>query len=226
MNLKNKKVVITGGTDGLGLALAKELITSRAKVVVLGKDKKKLDKVGSELKVQTYLADVRDFRQLEKAAEATGKADILINNAGVWLEGPITENTPEEITKVIEVNLRGVIYSTKAFLPLLKKATEAHIINVVSTAGLTGRENFSVYSATKFGVAGFSEALEADLKTTNVKVSAFFQGGMQTKMYDKVGKPKEMSKWMRVDKVARVVVFMLEQDATMVLDHVVLSRGK
>lgn len=226
MNLNGKTVVITGGTDGLGLSLAKELVAKKAKVVVLGKDQKKLDELGEKLGVKTYLADVGDYGQLEKAAKDIGPVESLINNAGIWLEGIVTENTPEEITKVIEVNLRGVIYATKAFLPKLYKADEAHIVNVVSTAGLKGRENFSVYSATKFGVAGFTDSLKADLEKTNIKVSGFYPGGMKTKMYEKVGIQRDTQNWMETDKVAKIIVFMLEQDETMVMDHVVLNRRK
>lgn len=224
MDLKDKVVVITGGTDGLGLALAKELAAKKAKVVVLGKDENKLKRVEKELGVEAYRADVRDYGELEKAAKVIGRVDVLINNAGVWLEGAVTDNSPEEIAEVINVNLRGVIYATKAFLPLLGRAKEAHIINIVSTSGLRGRDNQAVYAATKAGVHGFTESLKADLEKTKIKVSGFYPGGMQTKLFDKAGKPKSNQDWMDTSKVAKILVFMLEQDATMVMDQVVLNK--
>lgn len=169
---------------------------------------------------------MRDYGQLAQAAIKIKRADVLLNVAGIWLEGQVSDNSPEEITNIIEVNFRGVIYATKAFLPLLDKAQEAHILNIVSTSGLRGRDNQAVYAATKAGVHGFTESLKVDLEKTKVKVSGFYPGGMQTKLFEKVGKPKANQDWMDTKKVAKIIVFMLEQDATMVMDQVVVNKRK
>lgn len=226
MILTNKSVVITGGTDGLGLSLAHKLVSKGAKVSIIGRNQEKVDRTAIELgdEATGYVADVSKFDELEKIAKQIKNIDILINNAGIWLEGEVTTNTVEQISSTIDTNLKGVIYTTRAFLPLLKKSEETHILNVTSTSGIRGRENQSVYVASKFGVTGFTESLKLELANTNVKVTGFYPGGMKTKLFDKSGTPKNNQDWMDTDKVANIIIFMLEQDATMIMDHVVLNK--
>lgn len=228
MNLKNKHVIITGGSDGLGLSLVKVFADKGATVHLIARSQNKLKAVKNEIKgkVFTYLADVSDYKQLESVASKIDNADVLINNAGVWIEGQVEDNSIEDISNAIDINLKGVIYTTRALLPALKRATEAHLINISSTSGLKGRENQAVYVASKFAVTGFTESLKVDLASTNIKVSGFYPGGMSTQLFEKAGTPKANSDWMDTDKVAEVIVFMVEQDASMMLDHVVLNKRK
>lgn len=226
MQFKDKTVVITGGSDGLGFALAKQFVSKGSKVIIIGRDKVRLDKAVKELGevVKGYVADVSNLKQIQSVAGDLKDVDVLINNAGIWIEGQVVDNTEEEISRAIDINLKGVIYTTKVFLPLLKKPTESHILNISSTSGLKGRDNQAVYVATKFGVTGFTESLKVDLASSNIKVSGFYPGGMHTSLFEKVGKPKDNKDWMDTDKVAEVIVFMLERDITMVMDHVVLNK--
>jgi len=226
MELTNKQVVITGGTDGLGLSLARKCVEKGAKVFIIGRNEEKLNKVVSELgqNARGFCADVRKLSELEKIADRIENVDILINNAGVWLEGEVTHNSEQAISETIDTNLKGVIYTTKAFLPKMQKTEEAHIFNITSTSGIRGRENQSVYVASKFGVTGFTESLKLELANTNIKVTGFYPGGMRTQLFEKAGTPKNNSDWMDTDKVADIIVFMLERDATMIMDHVVLNK--
>lgn len=89
---------------------------------------------------------------------------------------------------------------------------------------MKGRNNQAVYVASKYGVTGFTDSLKEDLADTNVKVSGFYPGGMNTSLFKKAGKPKDNSDWMDTNKVAEVIVFMIERDMTMVMDHVVLNK--
>ncbi len=226
MQLKNKSVVITGGSDGLGFSLAKVLSAKGALVNLIARDKKKLDSAVKELgsNANGFVADVSNWQEIERVAQKIESIDILINNAGVWIEGSLLDCEIARIDQAIDINLKGVIYATKAFLPKLKKGTEAHVLNVVSTSGLKGRDGQSVYCASKFGVSGFTEALKIDLEKTNVKVTGFYPGGMKTHLFDKAGNPKANQDWMNTDKVAEIIVFMLEQDMNMVMDQVVLNK--
>ena len=226
MQLKDKTVVITGGSDGLGLSLAKQFVSKGSKVIIIGRNKDRLDKAVNELgeEVKSYVADVSNLKQLQSVADSLKEVDVLINNAGIWIEGQIADNAEEEISQAIDINLKGVIYATKAFLSLLKKSIGSHILNISSTSGLKGRDNQAVYVATKFGVTGFTESLKADLANSNIKVSGFYPGGMHTSLFEKVGKPKDNKDWMDTEKVAEIIVFMLERDISMVMDHVVLNK--
>lgn len=225
MNLKNKKIVITGGSDGLGLALTKALLEKQAQVHVIARDQVKLNSL-LELsgQIKAHQADVSDYISIEAVAQKIGPIDILINNAGVWIEGDLMQNQVEQIEQAIDINLKGVIFTSKAFLPFLNHDEEAHLLNIVSTSGLKGRNGQSVYCASKFGVSGFTESLKIDLEKTNVKVTGFYPGGMSTNLFDKAGAPKDNQDWMNVGKVAEILVFMLERDINMVMDHVVLNK--
>ena len=225
MNLKNKKIVITGGSDGLGLALTKAFLAKEAQVHVIARDQFKLNSL-LELseKISVHQADVSNYTSIEILAQKIGQIDVLINNAGVWIEGTLAQNQVEQIEQAIDINLKGVIFTTKAFLPFLSHDKEAHLLNIVSTSGLKGRNGQAVYCASKFGVSGFTESLKIDLEKTNVKVTGFYPGGMSTHLFDKAGTPKENQDWMDTDKVAEIILFMLERDISMVMDHVVLNK--
>lgn len=228
MNLKNKHVVITGGSDGLGLSLAKAFAKKGAILHLIARTEEKLESATKDIEgeVHAYVTDVSDYAQLESVANKIEQVDVLINNAGVWIEGLVEENSVEDISNAIDINLKGVIYATRAFLPTLKRSNEAHLINISSTSGLKGRDNQAVYVASKFGVTGFTESLKVDLASTNIKVSGFYPGGMSTQLFEKAGTPKDNTDWMDTDKVAEVLLFMIEQDASMMLDHVVLNKRK
>jgi uncharacterized protein len=228
MNLKNIHVVITGGSDGLGFSLAKLFSKKGSYVVIVGRDKNKIKNAVKSLgnTAKGYSADVSKLDEIQKVADEVEHVDVLINAAGIWVEGTIIDNTEKEISDAIDINLKGVIFSTKAFLPKLLKSREAHIMNISSTSGLKGRNLQAVYVASKFGVTGFTDSLKEDLANTNVKVSGFYPGGMRTSLFEKAGKPKENSDWMDTNKVAEIIVFMIERDMTMVMDHVVLNKRK
>lgn len=227
MNLKNKKVFITGATEGLGFSLAKGLIKKGCKVYGVGRNEKRIREAKMKLKSSNftlYTCDVSKYEQILKVVQKVGKVDILINNAGVWLEGSLQDFSKDKISEVIDTNLKGVIYSTKAVLDRMLKQNDGYIINIISTSGLKGRFGQSVYAASKFGVTGFTKSLQEDLKDTNIKVAGFYPGGMSTRLFEKAGTPKANKDWMNTDKVAEIVIFMLERDDTMIMDHVILNK--
>lgn len=227
MELKNKTAIVTGGSEGLGLAIVKKLLKEKTKVHIISRDKAKQEKVLSLINddnLSAHQADVTDYEQIQKVIEKIGDVDILINNAGIWLEGSVTNNTAQEISRVLDVNSKGVIYCTKAVLPIMQAKNDGYIINVSSTSGLRGRENQAVYVASKFAVTGFTESLKEDLKSTNIKVSGFYPGGMNTSIFKSAGYTKDNSDWMSTEKVADVIISILKLDDTMILDHIVLNK--
>lgn len=134
------------------------------------------------------------------------------------------DNSEEKISEVIDTNIKGVIFTTKVALAHMRKQKSGFILNIVSTSGLKGRKDQSVYVASKFAVRGFTDSLKEDLAGTHIKVAGFYPGGMNTRLFEKAGFTKENSKWMDTNKVASIVIFMLKQDDEMILDHVVLNR--
>lgn len=190
MNLSNKIILITGSTDGLGKKLAQELTHAGAKVIIHGRDSQKVAETVQELGAHDGV--VCDFNQPELIPAAFAqitKLDILINNAGTWLEGATTEARLETILQLVHVNLASHLVTTRTLLPILEQAEFGQILNVVSVAGIEIPFDYfhTIYSATKFGMQAFSEATAKEYMNKNIRVMGFYPGGMETKLFEKAG---------------------------------------
>jgi 3-oxoacyl-[acyl-carrier protein] reductase len=229
MNLKDKKVLITGGSEGLGFSLAKALISKGCRVIIVARNPDKLKSASDSINsssLKTFVCEVSDYRSVNALATEVGYVDILINNAGVWLEGSLSDSPYEKIKSVVETNLAGVIYVTKAFLPAMIKRNSGLILNVSSTSGLEGRDGQTAYAASKWGVRGFTESLTLELAKTDVNVFGFYPGGMNTTLFRKAGFDKDVSSWMNTDEVADLLINLLEREGTMLIDQLVLKKRK
>lgn len=210
-----KVVLITGGSDGLGKAIAKYL-ASDYQVVILSPTESKLKAVSSEIGVDYVVADVSDFKSLQTAVTQVikkyGSLDCLVNGAGLWIEGELDNNNIDNIQKVIDVNTTGLIFASKAVIPQMKKQKSGLIINIVSQGGLYAKAERSVYSAAKWGVTGFTKALQPELAKYGISVTGIYPGKMNTKMFEKMGIEKKMDDSLEPKEVARVVKFLLETE--------------
>lgn len=175
MDLSNKKVLITGGSSGLGKAMAKLLIEEGAKVAITGRDDQKLKDVAKEIGAFAIHADVSREKDIKNSfafmQDELGGLDVLINNAGIGSDRkPIDEIDIEEMRKVFEVNVFGLALMGKIAAQIFKKQKHGNIVNIASTSALKGYEGGSVYSASKFAVRGLSQNWQADLRKYNVRV--------------------------------------------------------
>lgn len=218
-----KVVVITGGTDGLGATLAKRLAATHT-VVILGKQPDKARHVAESIDCMYVVADVRDPLSLKRAAdeirEKFHRIDRLVNNAGIWVQGRLLDNEPEDIQNAFAVNTLGVIYSTRAFLPLMNAGSL--IVNVVSQAGLTAKAERTIYNASKWAITGFTKSLELELAPLHIRVAGFYPGAFQTSLFEKAGHPRDMSKALRVESVASVLADIVEAPETMLISDTVI----
>lgn len=216
MDLKGKNALVTGGSRGLGKAVALALAREGVNVGITGLNEEKLKSTVSELEkfgVKTAYAvfNVAEMAQVEKGvasiAEQLGGIDILINNAGVGDFGSFEDMPVETWEKVINVNLFGVYYVAKATLPYLKQNKEADIVNVASTAGLKGGPNMSAYCASKAAVISLSQSLMAELRKLNIRVITLtpstiatdmsIDGGLTDGNPEKVLQPEDFAEWVR-----------------------------
>src|SRR5438034_20169 len=184
--LQNTIALVTGASSGIGEATARALASEGAAVAVAARRKDRLDKLVEELvsaggKALAIEADVTDQKQavatVERVASELGRLDTLVNNAGVMLLGPVQGAPTEEWERMIDLNVKGLLYCSQAALPHLLAAVEssprnvADLVNISSVAGRVARFGSGVYNLTKWGVGAFSESLRQEVTARSVRVS-------------------------------------------------------
>ena len=178
-HLKGKKAIITGGSRGLGKATAIAFAKEGIDVAITGRHEKTLQETVTELQAfgikATYAVfDVGNYDEvkngIKKIIASIGAVDILVNNAGIAAFGSFNDMEASQWTEIIQTNVMGMYYVTKEVLPFLIEKNEGDIINVSSTAGLSGNPNTSAYSASKFAVIGMSESLMKEVRKNNIRV--------------------------------------------------------
>ncbi|MCS3532981.1 SDR family oxidoreductase [Chryseobacterium sp. JUb7] len=178
-----KTIFITGASSGLGKTTAKLFHSKGWKVIATVRNPEKETELDQFENIKVFKLDVSKKEELENTVFEILKnysVDVVLNNAGYGLIGPLEAFSDEQIQRQIETNLMGVIRVTKAFTPYFRAKNEGVFINITSTFGLMGFPTCSVYSATKFAVDGFSECMAYELAQFNVKVKVVAPGGIQT----------------------------------------------
>ncbi|GAB3021904.1 SDR family NAD(P)-dependent oxidoreductase [Spirosoma pulveris] len=191
-DLTGKSAIITGGSKGLGLAMAAGLASAGANVMLVNRNADEGTAAAQEISADygvtalSFAADVSNAEQAEAMAQAAfdafGRIDILINSAGINIRGPIDELTPAEFSKVMEVNVTGTWLCCRAVTPYMKKDGQGRIINLASTLGLVGLANRTPYTASKGAVVQMTRALALELAPFNINVNAICPGPFLTEM--------------------------------------------
>jgi NAD(P)-dependent dehydrogenase (short-subunit alcohol dehydrogenase family) len=189
ISFADKAVVITGGSRGLGLLLARRLAAEGARLTILARDASELEDARRELaecgaEVLFLPCDVRDQQQVEeaisKAAGRYGRIDVLINNAGVIQVGPLEHMTLADFEDAMAVHFRGPLHTMWAAIPYMRRQGEGRIVNIASIGGLVAVPHLAPYSASKFALVGLSDALRAELAKNNIQITTVCPGLMRT----------------------------------------------
>lgn len=181
MQLKNAKVLITGGSDGYGRGIAAVLKKAGAEVWITGRNVEKLEKAAEELGVRTIQADASSGADWDRVMRETGELDVLVNNAGFGGKiVPVAEQTDEDIIRTIGTNLTGVVLGCRRAGAMMAKRKRGIIINISSVCALYAWPAWSVYTAAKAGVAKFSHGLYTELRPHGVRVSCVTPSWGQT----------------------------------------------
>ncbi|MCM3702359.1 3-ketoacyl-ACP reductase [Paenibacillus macerans] len=221
MDLQNKTAIITGAGKGIGKEAALALAKEGVKLGLLARTSADLEALQGELKrtygVDSYYAaaDVSNQAEVNAAVsqliEQLGSADILINNAGIAQFGTLLDMDPAEWERIIQVNLMGTYYVSRAVLPTMIKQNQGTILNVASTAGEKGFATGSAYCASKFGVLGLTESLLQEVRKFNIRVTALTPSTVNTELAVKAGlKIGDEDRMMQPEDVAELITATLK----------------
>jgi NADP-dependent 3-hydroxy acid dehydrogenase YdfG len=236
-SISGKSIIITGASSGIGEATAKMLAANGAKLMLAARREERLqdlvaqiEKTGGKAAYQTV--DVTKQEQVEALAESTldtyGKIDVLLNNAGLMPLSSLDKLRVEEWDRIIDVNIKGVLYGIAAVLPHMQSAKQGHIINISSVAGHKVFSGGAVYCASKFAVRAISEGLRQEVGS-NIRCTIISPGAVATELKDSVKDP-DASKAMEqvyadaidAEAVARAIAFAIEQPPEVDINEILI----
>jgi len=223
--MKDKIVVITGAGSGLGACIAKKFSGAGAKIVMLDISEDNMKKTAAELEGESfsYQLDISNKSQVDsvfgRIYDEVGTIDRLVNCAGVGIYD-LAENLGENaVNTMIDINLKGTIYTTQAVLPKMKENNAGYIINVVSMSGVRVVATESVYCGSKFGVEGFSKSVALEVEGTDIRVSNFYMGNMATNLW-KGSRADEMCKFIQPEDMADIIFENTQERSNLLIEEV------
>jgi 3-oxoacyl-[acyl-carrier protein] reductase len=234
-SLRGKVALVTGGSRGIGLAIARALAADGVQIAVTGRSAAHLSAARPKIEsagpggVETFQADVRRYDEVKRAIDATvarfGGLDFLVNNAGIGIFAAVADMTPDQWAELIETNLTGVYNACHAALPHLRQRGGGFIVNISSLAGKNPFKEGAAYCASKAGLNAFSEALMQEVRYDNIRVSYVMPGSVATAFSS--GDEAKGTDWkIAPEDVGEVVVNLLRTDPRSLPSRVELRPSK
>jgi len=225
INFKNKKILITGATGGIGNALVKKFVTLEGNVMATGTKTEKLDTLKKNFpNINILKFDISDHSKIEEfienvSSQLTG-LDILVNNAGINMDNLSLRMKEEEWNKVIDLNLNAVFYCCKAVVPFMLKNNYGRIVNIASIAGKEGNPNASAYSTSKAGVIGLTKSLGKELALKNIAVNCVTPAAAKTRIFDQMTEKHidymlskiPRNRFAKVEELASLVAWLVSEE--------------
>ena len=244
-DLTGKAAIITGGSKGLGLAMAAGLASAGASVMLVNRNADEGNQAAQEIsqlygtQAIAFAADITKQAETEAMTEAAmqafGRIDILINSAGINIRGPIDELTPADFSNVMEVNVTGTWLCSRAVTPHMKKAGRGSIINLASTLGLVGLANRTPYASSKGAVVQMTRALALELAPFNINVNAICPGPFLTDMNVSIADTEEgkkfvvgataLGRWGELREIQGAAIFLASDAGTYMVGSMLTVDG-
>jgi 3-oxoacyl-[acyl-carrier protein] reductase len=233
-HLKDQVAIITGGSSGIGFAVARAALSEGMRVAISARDEKKLSKAAADLKkeasgedrVIAVPADVAVASQVEglvrKTLDQWGRVDLLVNNAGIGQWASIEETSEAEWDRIQAVNLKGAFLCSKAVLPAMKRQRSGYIVNVSSLAGIEGQGGLAAYSASKAGLIAFTESLLEEAVAHRIRATAICPGFVATPMVAGASVPPE--EMIPPEDIGKIVIDLLHLAPVTVIKEIVVQR--
>ena len=238
--LQGRVALVTGASSGIGEATAVALAEAGAKVAVTARRRERLDQLAGRLAALgaeplVLAADLQSSAEAQRVVRETeahyGRLDILVNNAGVMYLEPIIEADLGRWERMVQLNLMSLIAATQAALPGMRERRDGHVVNISSTAGRVSNPNAAAYSATKFGVNAFSEALRREVYQHNIRVSVIEPGAVATELREHIGHAAarqatntwaENMRQLQAQDVAEAIAFCVTRPAHVNINEVLM----
>ena len=219
--LKGKVALVTGAGRGIGKAISLMLAQSGCRVILAARTRAQLEQVhreicdrgGEALAVAADLTRDEDIQQLFEISRSWGMVDILINNAGWGKRAPVVKGTIDDWDRTFRVNLRAPMILAKEFLPNMIAKGEGAVINIGSVSGKTGEANGAAYSASKFGLIGFTQSLYEEVREQGIKIAVILPGFVDTPLIPP-NRQLDRGKMIQADDIAQAVHYILTSPAT------------
>lgn len=231
-DLSGKVAVITGASSGIGAAAARLLVQEGVHVVLAARRRERLDSLANELGsaasiIETDVASNAQVKTLfDQVRERFGGLDLLFNNAGLGISARFESSDPDDWRQMIDVNLYGLLRCTQAAIPLMRGRAGAMISSVSSVGGRYGVENWSVYSATKYAVVGFHDALRKELGPDRIRVSVIEPGAVWTEFGHNVSEALDDRRTkldaLTAEDVAQALIYAFAQPANVLIEEILL----
>lgn len=234
MNFKDKAVVITGGTGGLGSAVTTTFLQAGAKVFVTYRSEQEFDTLKTSVNAPAALTGLKTNVLEEASVKATvqqaarfGRIEVLVNLVGGYLGGlPIAEMSLEQWNKMIDLNLKSAFLCCKHVLPLMMQQNAGRIINIGSKGGLQGGEGISAYGASKAGLINFTQSLAAEGKHYNITANAVIPGIIDTPANRQAMPEANFDEWVKPEALAQIILFLSSEKAQAINGATIPVFGK